>query len=156
MQKIAPMLWYDTEAEEAARLYVGIFPNSRITGITRYGTAGPGREGSVMTVAFQLAGQSFTGLNGGPQFRFSEAVSFVVDCADQAEVDEYWEKLAEGGEKGPCGWLKDRFGLSWQIVPSVLVELISDPDPERAQRTMAAMMKMSKLDIAELKRAHSG
>ena len=109
-----------------------------------------------MTVAFELAGQSFTGLNGGPQFRFSEAISFVVDCADQAEVDEYWERLSAGGEKGPCGWLKDRFGMSWQIVPSVLMELIGDPDPERSQRTMAAMMKMSKLDIAELKRAHAG
>ena len=153
MAKITPMLWYDRQAEEAANFYVGIFPRSRITGTTRYGAAVPDRQGSVMAVAFELSGQHFTGLNGGPQFRFSEAISFVVDCADQAEIDEYWEKLSEGGEKGPCGWLKDRFGLSWQIVPSMIKDLVGDPDPERSQRAMAAMMKMSKLDIAGLKRA---
>jgi predicted 3-demethylubiquinone-9 3-methyltransferase (glyoxalase superfamily) len=153
MPKLTPFLWFDTEAEEAAKRYTSIFPNSRITEVTRYGSAGPRDAGTVMTVAFELDGQPFVGLNGGPDFSFSEAVSFQVDCETQKEVDEYWSKLSEGGEEGPCGWLKDRFGLSWQIVPKRLMELLTDPDHQRAQRAMAAMLKMGKIQIDELEQA---
>ena len=153
MQKITPCLWFDTEGEDAARFYTSIFPNSKITEVARYGSAGPRPEGTVMTVGFELDGQEFLALNGGPQFTFSEALSFQVFCRTQDEVDAYWSKLSEGGEEGPCGWLKDRFGLSWQIVPRVLPELLADPDREKAQRVMAAMLKMKKIDIDELERA---
>jgi predicted 3-demethylubiquinone-9 3-methyltransferase (glyoxalase superfamily) len=153
MPKLTPFLWFDTEAEEAAEHYTSIFPNSRITEVTRYGSAGPREAGSVMTVAFELDGQRFVALNGGPDFSFTEAVSFVVDCETQAEVDEYWSKLSDGGEEGPCGWLKDRFGLSWQIVPARLMELLTDPDQERAQRAMAAMLTMGKIQVDELEQA---
>jgi predicted 3-demethylubiquinone-9 3-methyltransferase (glyoxalase superfamily) len=153
MQKLTPCLWFDTQGEEAAELYTSIFPNSRITQVSRYGEAAPGKTGSVMTVEFELDGQAFTALNGGPQFTFNEAISFQVSCADQAEVDRYWDALGEGGEHGPCGWLKDRFGVSWQIVPKRLPELLEDSDSEKANRVMAAMLKMGKLDVAELERA---
>jgi predicted 3-demethylubiquinone-9 3-methyltransferase (glyoxalase superfamily) len=153
MKKITPWLWFDTEAEEAAKFYTSVFPNSKIGEISRYGSAGPRQEGMVLTVAFELEGQDFVALNGGPDFKFNEAVSFLVDCEGQDEVDRYWETLSEGGEKGPCGWLKDRFGLSWQIVPRRLEELLSDPDRERSQRVMAAMLKMGKIEIDELERA---
>ena len=151
--KITTCLWFDTEGEEAAKLYTSIFPNSRITDIARYGSAGPRPEGTVMTVSFELDGQKFLALNGGPQFTFSEAISFQVLCESQDEVDTYWSKLAEGGEEGPCGWLKDRFGLSWQIVPTQLPELLQDPDRERSQRVMAAMLEMGKIDVGALERA---
>lgn len=157
MSKITPFLWFDTAAEEAARLYTSIFKNSRITGVTRYGPEGPGPAGSVMTVSFELDGQPFTALNGGPEFRFTEAVSFEVRCETQAEVDEYWQKLtADGGEEVQCGWLKDKFGLSWQIVPAALIELLSNPDPARAERVYHAMLQMKKLDIAQLQKAAAG
>jgi predicted 3-demethylubiquinone-9 3-methyltransferase (glyoxalase superfamily) len=161
-QKIAPCLWFDHQAEEAANCYVGIFPNSKITSVARYGEAGKeahGRPpGSVMTVAFELDGQPFTALNGGPVFHFTEAISFQVSCDSQAELDRYWEKLSAGGDEKAqqCGWLKDRFGVSWQIVPSVLPDLVKDPGSEKSQRAVAAMMKMKKLDIAELQRAYAG
>ena len=148
-----PCLWFDTEGEAAARLYTSVFPNSRIVEISRYGDANPRQAGTVMVVRFELDGQPFMALNGGPQYTFSEAVSFTVDCADQAEVDRYWEALSEGGEQGPCGWLKDRYGLSWQIVPTRLIELLADPDAERSQRVMRAMMGMRKIEIAELEAA---
>jgi predicted 3-demethylubiquinone-9 3-methyltransferase (glyoxalase superfamily) len=148
-----PFLWFDTEAEEAAEHYTSIFPNSRIHEVARYGAAGPGEEGTVMTVAFELDGQRFTALNGGPEYRFSEAVSFQIDCETQEEVDHYWNRLSEGGEEGPCGWLKDRFGLSWQVVPNALPKLLSDPDRAKSQRVMSAMLEMRKLDIAGLERA---
>ena len=151
--KITPFLWFDDQAEEAAEFYVSVFPNSRIVEVARYGSAGPRPEGMVMTVSFDLDGQRFTALNGGAEFTFSEAVSFVVSCEGQDEVDAYWETLSEGGEKGPCGWLKDRFGLSWQIVPSALMRLLGDPDRERSQRVMAAMLEMGKIEIGELERA---
>jgi predicted 3-demethylubiquinone-9 3-methyltransferase (glyoxalase superfamily) len=153
MQKLTPCLWFDTEGEEAATFYTSVFPNSKILEVTRYGSAGPRDEGTVMTVSFELDGQRFTALNGGPDFTFSEAISFEVSCETQEEVDRYWSTLSEGGEEGPCGWLKDKFGVSWQIVPKVLVELISDPDQEKAQRVMAAMLKMRKIEIDELERA---
>jgi predicted 3-demethylubiquinone-9 3-methyltransferase (glyoxalase superfamily) len=153
MQNITPCLWFDTEGEEAAKFYTSVFPNSRIVEVTRYGTAGPGPEGSVMTVGFELDGQTFLALNGGPQFTFSEAISFQVFCKTQDEVDTYWNKLSEGGEQGPCGWLKDRFGLSWQIVPTVLPELLADPDQEKSQRVMKAMLGMEKLEIEGLEQA---
>jgi predicted 3-demethylubiquinone-9 3-methyltransferase (glyoxalase superfamily) len=153
MQKITPCLWFDTEGEDAAKLYTSIVPNSRITNIMRHGSAGPGPEGSVLTVEFELDGQAFVALNGGPQFTFSEAISFQISCDSQEEVDEYWSKLSEGGEEGPCGWLKDRFGLSWQIIPKRLPELLGDPDREKSQRVMAAMLEMRKIDIAGLERA---
>ena len=153
MQTITPFLWFDTQGEEAAELYTGIFPNSRITEVTRYGSAGPRPAGTVMTVAFELDGHEFVALNGGPEFAFTEAVSFQVLCETQDEVDHYWSKLGEGGEEGPCGWLKDRYGLSWQITPRRLNELLADPDPERAQRAMASMLGMRKIDVAELERA---
>ena len=153
MQKIAPCLWFDTEGEEAAQFYTSVFPNSKIVEVTRYGSAGPRAEGSVMTVSFELDGQRFTALNGGPDFKFNEAVSLEVQCKDQEEVDKYWNALSEGGEEGPCGWLKDKFGLSWQIVPTVLNELISDPDREKSQRVMAAMLQMGKIEVDELEKA---
>src|SRR5436190_20864961 len=145
MQKITPCLWFDTQSEEAAQFYTSVFPNSSILEVARFGAAGPGPQGAVMTVDFELDGQEFLALNGGPQFTFSEAISFQVFCATQEEVDTYWERLSEGGEQGPCGWLKDKFGLSWQIVPSVLPELLSDPDREAANRVMTAMLGMKKL-----------
>ena len=153
MQKITPCLWFDTEGEEAAQFYTSVFPNSRIVEVTRYGSAGPRAEGTVMTVSFELDGQGFVALNGGPDFTFNEAISLQVDCDSQDEVDSYWNALSEGGEEGPCGWLKDKYGVSWQIVPRVLTELISDPDPEKAQRVMAAMLQMRKIEIAELEKA---
>jgi predicted 3-demethylubiquinone-9 3-methyltransferase (glyoxalase superfamily) len=157
MKKIYPMLWFDGQAEDAANRYVSIFPNSKVGTITRYGPAGPGREGTVMTVDFQLDGPPFVALNGGPEFQFTEATSFVVPCESQAEVDEIWEKLVEGGEPAPCGWLRDRFGLSWQVVPTVLMEMLSDPDPAKAQRVNEAMLKVfGKFDIAELQAVYDG
>jgi len=156
MQKISPFLWFDTQAEEAAKFYVSIFKNSKVRNITRYGEAGPGPEGGVMVVGFELNGQEFIALNGGPQFRFTEAVSFVVNCETQDEVDYYWESLSEGGQKVQCGWLKDRFGLSWQVVPTALGKLMSDPDPEKAGKVMRAMLQMTKIEIEALERAHSG
>jgi predicted 3-demethylubiquinone-9 3-methyltransferase (glyoxalase superfamily) len=155
MPKISPFLWFDNQAEEAAELYTRVFPNSKINDVQRHGPAGPGPEGSAMTVQFQLDGYDVTALNGGPQhYTFNESVSFVVDCKDQAEVDYYWDELtADGGEPGPCGWLKDKYGLSWQIVPAALNELLSDPDPGRSSRAMQAMMKMTKIDIGELRAA---
>jgi predicted 3-demethylubiquinone-9 3-methyltransferase (glyoxalase superfamily) len=153
MQKLTPCLWFDTEGEEAARFYTSVFPNSRIVDVARYGSAGPRPEGTVMTVSFELDGQRFVALNGGPEFTFSEAISFQVSCETQAEVDAFWDTLSAGGEQGPCGWLRDRFGVSWQIVPIVLPELLLDPDTEKSQRVMAAMLKMGKLEIDELERA---
>ena len=154
IQKITPFLWFDHQAEEAARFYVSIFPNSKIMKLVRYNKAGPGPAGSVMTVEFQLEGQSFVALNGGPHFKFTEAISFVVNCQTQQEVDVYWEKLTAGGGEVQCGWLKDKFGLSWQIVPTVLPELLSDSDPEKSERVMKAMFSMKKLDIRALKEAY--
>jgi predicted 3-demethylubiquinone-9 3-methyltransferase (glyoxalase superfamily) len=157
MQKITPFLWFDSQAEEAAKYYTSIFKNSKIVSTGRYdeaGAAAAGRpKGTVMIVAFELEGQPFTALNGGPLFKFTEAISFVVNCQTQKEVDEFWEKLAEGGEKGQCGWLKDKFGVSWQIVPTILPELLQDQDAEKRQRVMKAMLQMHKLDIEGLKRA---
>jgi predicted 3-demethylubiquinone-9 3-methyltransferase (glyoxalase superfamily) len=155
-QKIVPNLWFDTQAEEAARHYTSIFPNSRIVNVTHYPEAGPRETGTVMTVEWELDGQRFVGINGGAQFTFDEAVSFEITCKDQEELDFYWEKLSEGGNEGPCGWLKDRFGLSWQVVPEGMAELFQDPDKERVNRAMAAMLKMSKLDIAALRAAADG
>ena len=156
MQKVTPFLWFDGQAEEAANLYTSIFDNSRILDISRYGEAAPGKAGSVMTVEFELDGLRLVGLNGGPQYQFTGAVSFAVSCETQAEVDELWAKLSEGGEEGPCGWLKDRFGLSWQIVPTALPRLLKDPDREKSQRVMQAMMQMGKIEIVELERAAAG
>jgi predicted 3-demethylubiquinone-9 3-methyltransferase (glyoxalase superfamily) len=153
MPKQVPCLWFDGQAEQATQHYTAIFPNSEIGGITRYGPDTPGQEGAVMTVEFRLDGQPYVGLNGGPQFTFSEAISFQIMCADQGEVDHYWSRLSEGGEEGPCGWLKDRFGVSWQVVPTRMYELLGDPDEGRAQRAMQAMLRMHKLVIAELERA---
>jgi predicted 3-demethylubiquinone-9 3-methyltransferase (glyoxalase superfamily) len=155
-QKIIPNLWFDTEAEEAASFYISVFKNSRIVNVARYTEAGPREAGMVMTVEFELDGQRFVGINGGPQFTFDEAVSFQISCETQSEVDYYWERLSEGGEEGPCGWLKDRYGVSWQVTPGGMEELFNDPDPERARRAMAAMLKMSKLDVAALQRAADG
>jgi predicted 3-demethylubiquinone-9 3-methyltransferase (glyoxalase superfamily) len=153
MKNITPCLWFDTEGEEAARFYTSIFPNSKVGKITHYGSAGPRAEGIVMTVDFELDGQPFIALNGGPDFTFSEAVSFQVSCQTQEDVDSYWDKLADGGEEGPCGWLKDKFGLWWQIIPTALPRLLSDPDTEKAQRVMATMLEMKKIDIDALERA---
>ena len=154
MPKITPNLWFDTEGEEAARFYTSIFPNSRITEVMHYGEAGPRAAGTVMTVAFELDGNPFVAINGGPEFKFNEAISLQIDCSSQQEVDDYWSKLtADGGEEGPCGWAKDRYGLSWQITPKRLTELISESDPQTSQRVMAAMLKMKKIDIAELEEA---
>jgi predicted 3-demethylubiquinone-9 3-methyltransferase (glyoxalase superfamily) len=156
MQKITPFLWFDDNAEEAMNFYISIFRNSRIVSVTRYGEAGPGALGSVMTGKFQLEGQEFMALNGGPHFKFTEAVSFVVNCETQEEVDEFWEKLSEGGEESQCGWLKDKYGLSWQIVPTILIEMLQDKDPEKSQRVMKAMLQMIKIDIKTLKQAYEG
>ena len=153
LSKITPCLWFDTQGEEAANYYTSLFENSRITKISRYGDAGPRPAGTVMTVDFELAGQPFVALNGGPDFTFNEAVSFQVTCESQEEVDELWGKLTEGGQEGPCGWCKDRFGLSWHIIPTALLELIGDPDPGRSQRAMMCMLGMGKIEIAELQRA---
>ena len=157
MQKITPNLWFDTEAEEAANYYISIFKDSEITEVTHYGEAGPRPAGMVLTVTFKLFGQEFLALNGGPDFKFNEAISLSVSCKSQDKVDEYWERLtADGGEEGPCGWLKDKYGLSWQIVPTRLPELLQDPDSEKANRAMKAMLQMKKLDIAELEKAADG
>jgi predicted 3-demethylubiquinone-9 3-methyltransferase (glyoxalase superfamily) len=153
MQKLTPCLWFDTEGEDAAKFYASVFPSSRIVETAYYGSAGPRAEGTVMTVEFELDGQRFIALNGGPDFKFNEAISFQVNCENQEEVDVYWSKVSEGGEEGPCGWLKDKFGVSWQIVPTVLPKLLTDPDREKAQRVMAAMLKMRKIEIPELERA---
>lgn len=155
-QKITPCLWFDDQAEEAANFYVSIFKNSRITTMSRYGDAGPGPKGGAMTVAFELDGQSYTGLNGGPIFKFNEAISMTVNCETQSEVDHYWEALSAGGQTQQCGWLKDKFGLSWQIVPTALVELMGDKDPVKSQRVMLAILQMTKIDIARLREAHTG
>jgi predicted 3-demethylubiquinone-9 3-methyltransferase (glyoxalase superfamily) len=153
MSKITPFLWFDDKAEEAMNFYVAIFKNSKAGSVTRYGDSGPGPKGSVMSVTFELDGQEFFGLNGGPHFTFSPAVSFFINCETQQEVDELWEKLSAGGEKQRCGWLKDRYGLSWQVVPSVLTELLHDKNPMKSKNVMAAMMQMEKLDIEKLRRA---
>ncbi len=155
-QKITPNLWFDTEAEEAARFYTSVFKHSRIVGVTHYTEGAPRPAGMVMTVEFELDGQRFVGINGGPQFTFDEAVSFQINCETQDEIDYYWERLSEGGEEGPCGWLKDRYGLSWQVVPTGIEELFADPDPGRAQRAMQVMLGMRKLDIAALGSAADG
>ena len=155
MQKITPFLWFDGNAEEAAQHYVSIFKNSKIVSAMRYTDAGPGPKGSVMSVTFQLDGQEFFALNGGPQFKFTEAISFFVDCKTQEEVDDLWEKLSAGGQESRCGWLKDKFGLSWQIVPAGLKGMLEDRDPKRSGRVMQALMQMGKLDIAALKRAYA-
>ena len=155
--KITTCLWFDTEGEEAAQFYCSLFPSSRIVGVSHYGEAGPRPAGTVLTVDFELDGRPYVALNGGPDNPFTEAVSFQISCADQDEVDRYWTALtADGGEEGPCGWVKDRFGLSWQVVPTAMPELLSDPDPERANRAMAAMLQMKKLDIATLRAAADG
>jgi len=154
MQKITPCLWFDTQGEEAANFYTSIFKDSKILHVARYGEAGPRPAGTVMTVSFELDGQEFIALNGGPEFKFNEAISFQVNCETQAEVDEFWNGLSEGGEEGPCGWLKDRYGVSWQIIPTALTDLMSDPDPEKSQRVMKAMLEMSKIDIEALKKAY--
>ena len=154
VQKITPFLWFDNNAEEAANFYVSVFKNSKIVSVARYGDAGPGPKGTVMTVAFQLGGQEFVALNGGPLFKFNEAISFVVNCETQKEVDEFWEKLSEDGEKSRCGWFKDKFGLSWQVFPTVLGEMLQDKDPKKSQRVMQAMLQMDKMDIAALKQAY--
>lgn len=157
MQKISPMLWFDTQAEEAAKLYTSLFNNSKINQIARYPENTPGQAGTVMTVNFEVDGQEFTALNGGPLFKFTEAISFVVNCKDQAEVDKLWYGLtADGGEESQCGWLKDKFGVSWQIVPDALMELMSDPDKEKTDRVFQAMLKMKKLEIEGLKKAYAG
>ena len=162
VQKITPCLWFDDQAEDAAKFYTSIFPNSRIVGLTRYPEAGQDIHGkpagTVMTVAFELDGQAFTALNGGPMFRFNEAISFQVSCETKAEVDHYWARLSEGGDRSAqqCGWLKDRFGASWQVVPTILPEMLADPDSGRSQRVMIAMLQMKKLDVDELERAYRG
>ena len=150
LQKITPNLWFDTQAEEAATFYTTVFENSRIVNVSHYTDAGPRPAGMVMTVEFELDGQRFVGINGGPEFTFDEAVSFQINCETQDEVDYYWERLSDGGQEGPCGWLKDRFGLSWQVVPTGMDELFNDPDPKRAERAMKAMLGMGKLDIVAL------
>ncbi len=154
MQKITPFLWFDGKAEEAMNFYTSIFKNSKIGRITRYGDAGPGPKGAVMSGTFQLDGQEFMALNGGPQFKFTEAISFFVNCETQEEVDELWEKLSDGGQKSRCGWLKDKYGLSWQIIPSALGKMLGDKDPEKSQRVMKAMLQMDKIDIKGLEQAY--
>jgi predicted 3-demethylubiquinone-9 3-methyltransferase (glyoxalase superfamily) len=155
-QKIVPNLWFDTESEEAAGFYTSVFENSRIVSVAHYTEAGPRPAGTVMTVEFELDGQRFVAINGGPQFKFDEAISFQVNCETQEEIDYYWAALSEGGQEGPCGWLKDKYGLSWQVTPTGMEELFADPDPQRATRAMEAMLKMGKLDIAALRRAAEG
>jgi len=154
MQRITPFLWFDGKAEEAMNFYVSIFKNSKIVSVSRYGEAGPGPKGTVMTAAFQLDGQEFVALNGGPQFIFSPAISFVVNCGTQEEVDELWEKLSEGGQKNRCGWLDDKYGLSWQVIPTVLGEMLQDKDAEKSARVMKAMLQMDKIDIETLRHAY--
>jgi predicted 3-demethylubiquinone-9 3-methyltransferase (glyoxalase superfamily) len=154
MQKITPFLWFDDKAEEAMNFYVSVFKNSKVVSVARYGEVGPGPKGTVMTATFQLEGQEFVALNGGPQFKFTEAISFVVNCETQEEVDKFWEKLSKGGEKSRCGWLTDKYGLSWQVVPTVLEEMLQDKDPEKSQRVMKAMLQMDKMDIKTLKQAY--
>lgn len=156
MQKISPFLWFDTQAEEAAKFYVSVFKNSKVTNVTHYGEGGPGEPGSVMTVSFELDGQEFTALNGGPQYKFTHAVSFMVSCKTQDEVDYYWSKLSEGGEEVQCGWLRDKYGLSWQVVPEGIGDVLAGDDDEGSQRAMKAMLQMIKLDINELRRAYAG
>ena len=156
VQKINPFLWFNNQAEEAAKFYVSIFKNSGVNKVVHYGKAGPGPEGSVMTVAFELEGQEFTALNGGPVYKFTEAISFVVNCNSQEEVDYYWDKLTEDGEEGVCGWLKDKYGLSWQIVPTLMIEMMSDPDHEKSKRVTEALLQMVKIDIKTLKEAYEG
>ena len=154
MQKITPFLWFDTNAEEAVNFYTSIFKDSKIVSVSRYGEAGPGQSGAVMTATFTLQGQEFMALNGGPHFKFTEAISFFVNCETQEEVDELWEKLSEGGEESQCGWLKDKFGVSWQIVPTALGELLGDEDTEKSKRVMEAMLQMHKIDVEKLKQAY--
>jgi predicted 3-demethylubiquinone-9 3-methyltransferase (glyoxalase superfamily) len=154
MQKITPFLWFDDQVEEAINFYSSIFKNSRIKNVSRYGEAGPGPAGTVMSATFELEGQEFMALNGGPQYQFTEAISFFVNCQTQAEVDELWQKLSAGGEEGPCGWLKDKYGLSWQIIPTALGEMLADKDPEKARSVMEAMLQMKKIDIKTLQRAY--
>lgn len=157
MPHITPCLWYDTQAEDAANFYVGVFPHSRIVRVSHYGEAGPREAGRVLTVDFELDGTSFTALNGGPEFRFNESISFQIECGSQNEVDTYWEKLtADGGEEGRCGWLKDKFQMSWQVVPSAMADLLMDPDPERAKRAMQAMLGMKKIDVTAMRAAADG
>jgi len=156
MQKITPFLWFDNQAEEAMNFYISIFKNSKVISVTRYGEAGPGPEGSVMTAKFLIEGQEFVALNGGPQFAFTEAISFVINCESQDEIDYYWEKLSEGGEEQGPGWVKDKYGLSWQVVPTVLSEMMGDEDLEKSKRVSGAMMQMTKLDIEKLKKAFKG
>jgi predicted 3-demethylubiquinone-9 3-methyltransferase (glyoxalase superfamily) len=156
MQKISPFLWFDDQAEEAVTFYVSVFKNSRIGKVTRYGEAGPGPAGSVMVAEFELEGLHFTALNGGPMFKFTEAISMSIDCKDQAEVDHFWNKLSEGGQPGQCGWLKDKFGLSWQVVPEALPRLLGDADFAKAGRVMQAMLQMTKIDVARLEAAYAG
>jgi predicted 3-demethylubiquinone-9 3-methyltransferase (glyoxalase superfamily) len=156
MQKIVTFLWFDNQAEEAVNLYTSIFKNSKITGVARNGEAGPGPKGSVMTMNFTLEGQDFIALNGGPMFKFTEAISLFVNCETQEEVDALWNKLTEGGQESQCGWLKDKYGLSWQIIPTTLMKLMSDPDREKAGRVMQAMLQMKKIDIAKLRQAYEG
>jgi predicted 3-demethylubiquinone-9 3-methyltransferase (glyoxalase superfamily) len=153
MQKITPFLWFDNQAEEAMNFYVSIFKNSKILKVTRYPEGAPGPAGQVMTASFELEGQQFTALNGGPDFKFTEAISFVVDCKDQEEIEWYWTKLTEGGQESQCGWLKDKYGVSWQVVPTILSELLSNPDKDKAERVMRTMLQMTKLDIEKLKNA---
>ncbi len=155
MQKITPFLWYDTQAEEAANFYVSIFKNSRILNVSRYGDAGPGPKGSAMSVTFELDGQRFIALNGGPHFKFTPAISFFVDCKDQQEVDDLWNKLSSGGRIDHCGWLQDKFGLSWQIIPSILAEMLGDKDPVKSKNVMQAMLKMDKIDVQGLRQAYA-
>ena len=156
MQKITPFLWFDNQAEEAANFYVSIFQNSKVVSVSRYGDAGPGPKGSVMVAKFELDGEEFLALNGGPQFKFTPAISFTVNCKTQEEVDAFWEKLSEGGRTDQCGWLQDKYGVSWQIVPTILGELMADKDPQKKERVMKAMLKMKKIDIAGLKQASEG
>jgi len=156
MQKIIPFLWFDDKAEEAAKFYVSLFKNSRIVTVTRHGEAGPGPKGTAMSVTFQLDGQEFYALNGGPLFKFTEAISLFINCETQQEVDELWEKLSEGGQKSQCGWLKDKFGLSWQVIPTVLGKLLGDKDPMKSKRVMEAMLKMSKIETKKLMEAYEG
>jgi predicted 3-demethylubiquinone-9 3-methyltransferase (glyoxalase superfamily) len=156
MQKIAPFLWFNDKAEEAMNFYLSIFKNSKVLGVSRYGEGGPGPKGTVMVAKFQIEGQEFHALNGGPHFTFSEAISFLINCETQQEVDELWEKLSEGGQKSRCGWLKDKYGVSWQVVPTILGELMQGKDPEKSKRVMHAMLQMDKLDIEGLKRAYAG
>jgi predicted 3-demethylubiquinone-9 3-methyltransferase (glyoxalase superfamily) len=156
MQKITPCLWFDNNAEEAVQFYASIFKDSKTLATARYGDTGPGPKGSVLTIKFALNGQEFLALNGGPIFKFTEAVSLIVNCENQQEIDHYWEKLSAGGKKVQCGWLKDKYGLSWQVVPTILSELVSDKDPEKSNRVMQAVMKMIKLDIEGLKQAYEG